>query len=376
MLSQFDRLTKILARSLDLGGDNLVASFRLADIDDIPEITALRCRVFSSLVKEDDERYLRWRYFDRPGFSSTLWVFDFSHQIIAALGTEPVELSHDGDIEPALRNMDAIVDPKYDGRGLGAWMALAMQNQNNCVLVTGGNANSTSMLNKLFTALPVRKSFKIMLHSKFYLRQKFRHALISRLVSPFLDFAFNCYLNSKWVSRALPENFLSVAFSDMHELLELIVDPVGSLAEVKVVRSKAYLQWRYVDKPGGQFCAVGALDEGKLLAYVIYNIENGRDPGSIREGKIVDWYINSKTNATQILGSLFIAATKDMKKRGADEVLLVLNDSVSEQAAISAGFIFRDIKSDFFVYHSKLSDSSHIFSADAWYQSLGDADSI
>ena len=37
-----------------------------------------------------------------------------------------------------------------------------------CVLVTGGNDNSTSMLNKLFTALPVRKSFKIMLHSRFY----------------------------------------------------------------------------------------------------------------------------------------------------------------------------------------------------------------
>jgi len=376
MLSQFDRLTKILARSLELDNDKLVASFRLAGVNDIPEISALRCRVFSSLVKEDDERYLRWRYFHRPGFSSTIWVFELSHQIIAALGTEPVELWHDGDIEPALRNMDAIVDPEYNRRGLGAWMTLALQNQNNCVLVTGGNENSTSMLNKLFTALPVRKSFKIILHSKFYLGQKFHYPFVRRLISPFFDFAFKSYLNIKWVSKALPKNLLLVLFNDIGELPELIVDPVGCLAEVKVVRSKAYLKWRYVDKPGSQFWAVGALDEGKLLAYVIYNIENGRGLESMCEGKIVDWYINSKTNATQILASLFIAATKDMKKRGADEVLLVLNDNISEQAAISAGFVFRNLQSDFFVYHSKLSDSSHIFSPDAWYQSFGDSDSI
>ena len=376
MLSQFDRLTKILARSFDLDKDRFVESFRLAGIDDIPQITALRCRVFSNLIKEDDERYLRWRYFERPGFSSTMWVIDVSHQIIAALGTEPVELSHDGEIEPALRNMDAIVDPKYDGRGLGAWMTLAMQNQNNCVLVTGDNDNSTSMLNKLFTALPVRKSFKIILHSRFYLSQKFRQPFVSRLVSPLFDFAFKSYLNFKWVSRALPDNLSLVFFNHINELLELILDPVGCLAEVKVVRSRAYLKWRYVDKPGGQFRAVGVLDEGKLMAYAIYTIENGRGPGSICEGKIVDWYINSKVNATRILTSLFIAATRDMKKRGADEVLLVLNDNISEQAAISAGFIFRYLQSDFFVYHGKLSDSSHIFSPDAWYQSLGDADSI
>ncbi|MDB4582904.1 hypothetical protein N9164_07115 [Draconibacterium sp.] len=376
MLSQFDRLTKILAKSLDLDGDNLVASFRLADIDDIPKITALRCRVFSRLVKEDDERYLRWRYFDRPGFSSTMWVFDFSHQIIAALGTEPVELSHDGDIEPALRNMDISVDPKYDGRGLGAWMALAMQNQNNCILVTGGNKNSFSMLNKLFTALPVRKTFKIILHSRFYLGQKFHNPFISGLISPLFDFAFKSYLKIKWLSKDLPENLSLVVFSGVGELLDLIVDPVGCLAEVKVVRSKAYLKWRYVDKPGCQFRAIGVLDEGKLLAYAIYIIENGKDPGAIREGKIVDWYINSKANATQVLASLFIAATKDMKKRGTDEILLVLNDNISEQAAVSAGFIFRDLQSDFFVYHCKLTDSSHIFSPDAWYQSFGDSDSL
>jgi hypothetical protein len=319
---------------------------------------------------------LRWRYFDRPGYSSTMWVFDFSDQVIAALGTEPVELSREGGIEPALRNIDAIVDPEYDGRGLGAWMTLAMQSQNSCVLVTGGNENSTSMLKKLFTALPVRKSFKIMLHSRFFLEQKFQYPFISRLISPLFDFAFKYYLSMKWVSRALPDNLLLVHFSDVNELLELILDPVGCLGEVKVVRSKAYLKWRYVDKPGSRFWAVGALDNGKLLAYVIYSVDKGRKPDSIREGKIVDWYITSKANATEILASLFVAAAKEMKKRDADEILLVLNDSISEQAAISAGFVFRDLQSDFFVYQSESSDSRHIFSPDAWYQSLGDADSI
>lgn len=118
------------------------------------------------------------------------------------------------------------------------------------------------------------------------------------------------------------------------------------------------------------------LDEGKLLAYVIYNIEPAEDSGSMRVGKIIDWNINLKANAKQILASLFIAVIKDLKKKGADEVFMVLNDTTSYQAAAAAGFVFRNVESSFFVYHNKLPESSSIFSADAWYHSLGDSDTI
>jgi hypothetical protein len=78
----------------------------------------------------------------------------------------------------------------------------------------------------------------------------------------------------------------------------------------------------------------------------------------------------------QILTSLFIAVIKNVKKKGADEVFMILNDSTSYQAATAAGFIFRNVESNFFVYHKNLPASSRIFLPDAWYQNLGDSDMV
>ncbi len=178
MSNQFIRLTKVLARSFKLDEEQILSSFRLASLDEISNVSSLRRQIFGAEINEDDEIYLKWRYFDREGYPATLWVFEYEKQIIAALGTEPVQLWKNGEYQAALRNMDAIVEPRFNSRGLGAWMTLALQNQNNCVLVTGGNENSTSMLNKLFTNLAVKNNFKIILHSYHFLHNKILRFII------------------------------------------------------------------------------------------------------------------------------------------------------------------------------------------------------
>ena len=159
-------------------------------------------------------------------------------------------------------------------------------------------------------------------------------------------------------------------------MLKHIVEPVGWLAEVNVVRSKSYLKWRYAENPTTRYLAVGAFNEDKLLAFVIYNIENRRSPASYSIGQIVDWNIYQTSNAMRILTYLLIAAIKKIEKTDAVEVSLVLNDNNSYRAASAAGFIFRNVVSSLFVYHKKLPENSRIFSPDAWYQSLGDSDTV
>lgn len=373
MSSQFQRFTKVLARSLKLDDQTLLSGLMLAGRDDIATVSDLRRRVFGRIIRPDDEIYLTWRYLTRDGYPSTLWMLKYQGKVIAALGIEPVELDIQGKSESAVRSMDAIVEPEYDSRGVGAWLTLAIQDRYDCVLVTGGNENSSSMLGKLFKSLPVRQHYKIILHSHDFLNQKIRFSP-NWAISPLVDLFVNFYLKHKWRVNTILNTFEIRYFEGVVPLLEYIKEPVNALGQVKVVRTHSYLKWRYADNPCTEYLSLGVFDGDDLRAYAIYNLEPVAEREGVLMGQVIDWYIKSKDDAPDILTSLLIATIKQLKQRGADEVSMVLNDSFSAQAAIAAGFVFRHSDSGFFVHCANTLADDPVYSPQSWFQSLGDSD--
>ena len=51
MTNQFKQLTRVLAKSFGLDSDDLIASFRLACREDIPQVSDLRRRVLENEIK-------------------------------------------------------------------------------------------------------------------------------------------------------------------------------------------------------------------------------------------------------------------------------------------------------------------------------------
>lgn len=379
IMNQFERLSKVLAKSFEIDEQSLLSRFRLAEPEEIARVSALRRQVFGNEeIKENDELYLKWRYFDREGYAKTLWVFEYEYKIIAALGTEPVDLWHDGRIIKALRNMDVIVDPSYNNRGIGAWMTLAMQKTNDCILVTGGNENSASMLAKLFTRLSVKKHYKIILHSRYFLSNKLSKDSTARLISPFFDLFSNLRLLYKWVFIKESPDWRVEQFNSISQILPFIPNDrlVGSFGRVKVLRTAEYLKWRYAPSERNQIRAFALFEQTDLLGYVISLTENVTTGDSLSRAFIMDWDVFSKSENEKILTSLLKASLKELKQAGMDEINMMLSDAASASAATRAGFIYRYEDPNFFVFHKKADKAAPIFSADAWYHSLGDADTV
>lgn len=376
MSVQFKRLSKVLARSFSLDEESLQSCFRVADVGEISKITALRRDVFGNEIKDNDEIYLKWRYFSEDGQVSNLWVFDYENRIIAALGTEPVKLYHEGAITEALRNMDAIVDPEYNSRGLGAWMTLAMQTANDCVLVTGGNENSASMLDKLFTRLSVRKIYKIILHSRNFLSIKIDSAILVNLLTPLVDLLLAAFLNYKFLRIRQPENWRIEHYDKIEPLLAHIKNRTGVLGRVKVLRSESHLKWRYSINPVSKFNVVTLFEDQNCLGYVIYHCPETAAANETVEAFFMDWEVFEQSTRSQVLSLLFKAAIKALKQRGVDEINVELNDKDTVFSAEETGFILRHEDPNFFVFHKSLAADSPFYSADAWYHSLGDSDNI
>ena len=373
MSSQFKRLSKALAKSLKLTVEALEKSFRPATIDDLSAVSNMRRREFLAEIKDNDEEYLEWRYFRHAGYSSTLWVFDYQNAVVGAMGTEPVELLICGKGESAIRSMDVIVNPDVGIRGLGAWMTLALQERNSCILVCGGNDSSMSMLKKLFQTLAVRQTYKLMLASSGSLKKK-KIAPIAEIIAPAVNIFLACHRRLKWLIISPPKDVEIRSIEHIDELIAHLPDTPGLLGSVKVHRSGRYLAWRYRDNPRASFMIVGAFRQGQLLAYVIYNLNTNSGTENINFGRIVDWDMFSNDACVEILSSLYVEVVKHFIAFGAEQIIITLNDKTSSSAAKKAGFILREAGSDLFVYKKDAKPDDPIFSPELWYQSISDSD--
>lgn len=370
MSSQFTRLSAVLAKSLSLSIDQLTQSFRPALATEISLISNMRRQIFGRSIKDSDEEYLAWRYFRSTDSPSTLWVFEYQGAIIAVIGTEPVELVNCGKHEAAIRNMDAMVDPLFNNRGLGAWMSLMLQERHTCILVCGANNNSRSMLRKIFHGMPARQNRKLILASEGYFQKRVIPP-IAGVMSLITNALLACRHHFKWEKISAPKNVEILTINSIEELCDLMPNGAGYLGDIKVHRSRNYLDWRYRDNPQADVMITGAFKQKKLLGYAVYHLNTETQ---FKVGRIVEWDIFSENDRTRILSSIYLQVIMRLKNAGAKEILITLNDKTSIDSAKNTGFILRESDSEIFVYYKGAKSDDPIYSPERWYQSISDAD--
>lgn len=252
-------------------------------------------------------------------------------------------------------------------------MTLVLQERHSCILVCGGNANSRSMLKKLFHTLPARQGYKLMLASNGYLKKK-RGAPLAGLLAPAINLGLACHHRLKWLKLASPEGVDIRTIGSIDELIELLPATPGLLGAVKVYRSAKYLGWRYRDNPRASFLVKGAFRENQLLAYAIYSLDANAEKETINLGRIVDWDIFTTETPSAILSSLYLEVIRHSRRSGAEQIFMTLNDKISAEAAEKSGFVLRDPNSELFVYCKDAQPDDPIFSPELWYQSISDSD--
>lgn len=361
-----------MAKSFGLTDSELLANFKPAREDQLKQVCQLRQQVFGGFDPQEDERYLKWRYLSHPKCDSCLWVFEHNDKVIAAIGCEPVELVCEDKTLDAIRSMDIIVAPEYDGRGLGAWMNLYMQTHHACVLASGATESSFSMLKKMTTSLPVRKNYRLLFKTQHLIANKLGSPLAAVFVAPVLD----TWLKIKrTVCRAKLnnlENHLTIReIQSVDELIAKLPDHQGVLGEVKVLRNKDYLRWRYGNNPNYQFNIHGLFSNNQLIGYVISRITN--EDQSI-QGDILDWDLFEQENQANRLAHLFISAVDNAITLGAEYMLILLNDEITEESIRNIGFGLTKIDSRFFIHCNHPEEWAPIFEAKNWYQSFSDFD--
>lgn len=263
-----DKTSKVLARALKVTPEDLLSSFRLATLADLPQILGLRAQVLGADITWDDEAYLLWRYrFGREGLrGGDCLVVVLNGQLLGLIGTEDITLRWADTAVSGIRVMDILIQPELSGIGLGVWISQVLQARHALVLAVGANPNSKGLVTRIFDVLPNRRVWVCPIRLDQFLAKRLPHAALAwpgaRLGNAVMwgVRAWGVGPGRQGVAveqvKTLPE--------DLDALLRKAVGP----GLVDVVRSRERLAWR-LDTPRSRFEVWLARRQGELVGLMV-----------------------------------------------------------------------------------------------------------
>ena len=278
-----EKLGPHIARALQIPVEHLSDCFRPGRPDELPAILALRRDVYPQGIWWDDEAFVRWRYF-QPGKPADFWVFEKDGQLLAGLGLEPVELVVDGQVHPAVRSLDIMVHPTYEGAGLGAVINLLLFSRHPVSLVMGSNPRSHTLISRMFTRVLDLQSWKLLIRSQDAIEQRWTLGPLAKPAALAADagLALQRWRLSRQSSSHVEVREIAV-FDDRVTELSRAVEARGG---IMVRRSAEYLNWRFLHNPRIEYRALGGFVGDTLAVYCRGALQPAaRQPAEDRRGR-------------------------------------------------------------------------------------------
>lgn len=288
----------------------------------------------------------QWKFSgENPSGHAFIWLAEREEEIIAHFAAVPMPLNVFGDVVRGSHTIGALVDERYQNRGLLKLVAdrLWEDLSGHDVPLTWGFPNSRAYaLHKLFLG------YKDLIH--FDTWKLTNPAAKGERLTPFFR-----------PVKEFDDNF--------DHLWRDCLKDYGIL----VVRDKKHLNWRYARRPDWTYYPFGYYQDDTLKGYVVLKLYR---EGHILKGHIIDIFAAAEDEHTfvrLIEGSLIFFARNEV-----DHVTLWIWGSAMMEGLLSEnGFLKTDEKRPLVLrFNSELKNQDRILDSSHWYFTMGDSTEI
>jgi len=373
-----DRLSPYLAKSLGLSREAMLGCFRPATHGDFEQVVSLRRTLFTGTPRWDDNAYLRWRYDfsdDESAVVNRFWIFKRDDEVLGGVGLERVSLVVDGEVMTAHKSMDVLVDPAIEGKGLGAWMNLALMERHEVIIVVGSNQNSHKMLTRLFCQMPGLQVWKLPISIRGTLKRRFR---LGPLAAP-LAFPVDLALKLRRMSKRVQ----SLSGIELRELTAVPADVESyskdsTQGSILVDRTAEYLTWRFIQNPRRDYRILGMYEKEDLVGFSVYRLYRSLENDQA-EASIIDWFskggLRSQSGETPEYAKIILRETaKHLVRKGARVIHASASDEYSRKVLGELDFRRRPGGVPFFVFCSQPELRHRLLDGESWFLTEGDED--
>jgi GNAT superfamily N-acetyltransferase len=317
-----------------------------------------------------DKKYWDWRYRSNPADTGRIWVADDAGKIVGHGALIPIKMKIGAETVTAFISADTVTHPDYRHQGIFE----ALDREKCAEVAKEGN----------FIAYRFPNRFSYQGAMKF---GWFEVSRLKRFIKPLnLENILKRYIGNKALRKSCaaggnliisllyrtkksPEvaGLFIVRISSFDDRVNELWDKVSNDHDIMVVRSKEYLNWKYVEMPGNDFVIFGAEKDGQVCGYMV--LKCTRQPRGLLTGDIID--LVAPLNQTDIIHCLISRAIEYFRHEKVDVIIYEMIAGKTYHAILrKCGFISSSLisKNPFCVYSSHpgiprayLEDAGHWF---------------
>lgn len=324
----------------------MMLKIRAYQTNDEKAILDLDRKVLPSLWNPRTLENWHWKFSEaNPSGKAFIWLAELEKEIIAHFAAIPMYLNVFGDRIRASHSIGAMVDQRFQNRGLLKQVADRLWKD-----LSGNNVPLT-------WGFPNKRAYP--LHKLFLGYEDLIHFDTWKLCFPKAE--------EKWLS---PFFRPVVEFDeDFDRLWRDCKKDYGIL----VARDKRHLNWRYAGRPDWPYFPFGYYPDGNLKGYVILKLFREE---KILKGHIID--IFAAASQEHVFDNLIKGSLTFFSRQRVDHVTLWINGSSAIENALSEnGFQKTDVKHPLVLrFNCELKDRSRILDSAHWFFTMGDSTEI
>ncbi len=313
----------------------------------------------------------RWQYLENPFCPSenpAVWVSSIEDKMAGHLGALPVEVKVGSQKVRAAWAVDFFTAPEFRGKGIGKSLTEESAKAFDLFLSLG----NTDMSFGLFKKLGWKPLGDVPYYVKFWsweapLKKRVRNQSAAAFLLAIVNGVSGIYNALRHPKKSTEIRTGKIEKFD--EEADKLWAEVESFYQAAVIRSRAYLSWKYEKQPGMNYAKFRALRGRQLCGYIIVRaVKTGENPA---EGLIADLIVRPDDDKT--VHALLDAGLDYLRKEGCQLARCYATDKRIRKILVSAGFIKRQPEMRFMIY-TKRQGLEAAEERDNWFLTAGDSD--
>lgn len=309
------------------------------------------------------------------GIQSIYYAIANENEIAAIYTYLPGKLKLLDETVVAMQSFDTLTDYRHRGKGLFISLASRLEKEESAkqIELVYGFANENSVhgfINKLgFTYFGDAPFLIKPFRTGYFIRKALSKNKIETAES-------NC--NIEVPKRiTLNSNIVIEEIKKFNPVYDKLWEKIKTLIPIGINRDAAYMNWRYVEKPGGNYKRYGLYKNGALEAIIIFTLKNKHD-GKIGYLMEILYAPGREKEGLQLLKF----ASKILNRNKADLMLAwCLPGSYNYDCHKRAGFYkfpekFRPLKLSIIVKKLNTTHEKEIYDVKNWFFSYSDSDTV
>lgn len=255
-------------------------TFRKAQKKDLPRISEFRKAYFehNPTIRSHEPEYYEWKCFKNPVAIGEMWLAEDNSMLVGTKSMAPKRMKILGKILDAAEIGDAYTRPDYQRQGIFTTLHKAARDR---VLDSGisliyGTPNQNALPGyekKLdYAQVPIKlRALAKPLHPEQVLEAKLHFPLLVSILSPIIEIVSRTMLKVGVRGIGKSDVFVSRE-SSFPDDVDVLWEQVAENYDVILVRSKSYLEWRYVANPDTYSILIARNRDGATLGYMVTKI--------------------------------------------------------------------------------------------------------